>query len=131
MCNYSTCASETRDAVKGDNLVTFGRGLFDAADHTVAVCLKPGTEIGFDEPIKHCGSYRYPKHEWNAPDGFKESVAILRVGLENLDVLEFADGSRMLLSNLSAGQKVKVLQLPVSEQSQRKESAPVSEREPA
>jgi hypothetical protein len=130
MCNYSVYAEATRDAVQGDNLIVRDGGLFDTANVNVAVCLKPGTEIGFDEPIKHCGSYRYSNHEWDVPDDFNESVAILGES-GNFDVLEFADGSRMLLSNLIAGQKVKVLQLPVSEQSGRTESAQVSEREPA
>lgn len=121
MCNYSGYAAKTRDAVKGDTMVVHHGGFFEPNNLEMAVCLKPGTELGFSEPIRHCGSYRYSNHQWNpeggwalTPSTLKEQVARSRiVGPENLDAIEFSDGTYMLLTNLIAGQRVKVLQLPV------------------
>jgi len=115
MCNYSNYAAETRDAVQGEVLVVHYGGFSDPENLNIAVCLKPGTELGFDEPIRHRGSYRYSNHQWpnQLVDDRVLQVARSRiVGPENLDALEFSDGRYMLLSNLIAGQRAKVLQLP-------------------
>lgn len=57
MCDYSLTMFASRPAAAGDKLVTkkFGTGstgLVDGADSNVAVCLLPGTELAFAEPVR-------------------------------------------------------------------------------
>lgn len=117
MCDYSLHAVKSRAAQVGDKLIThnFGtgtRGFAAVDDSKVAVCVRPGTEIGFDETIK--------RSRWSffLPQRFSYSkVAIFRqVDKDNKarhhDALEFPDGKIVLLTTLDEGQRATVLQLP-------------------
>lgn len=120
MCDYSiSSAVKTRKAVKGDKLVTanFGstRGFGDldpTHEAVVAVCLVPGTEIAFDKPVRAILSYNV-----SDPDQVLPSVAkFTQVDKDHQgrhhDAIEFADGTRVLLTHLREGQRATVLQLP-------------------
>src|SRR5215472_9643125 len=58
MCDYSLHTVRTRPAKLGEKLVThdFGtgtRGFAAPEDRSVAVCVLPGTELAFEEPVKY------------------------------------------------------------------------------
>ena len=60
MCDYSLTNVKSRAAQVGDKLTTrnFGtgtRGFSAPEDSTTAVCLLPGTELAFSEPVAICG----------------------------------------------------------------------------
>jgi hypothetical protein len=132
MCDYSLHSVKSRPAKVGDKLTTrnFGtgtRGFAASEDASVAVCVRPGTELSFadevtclptgllgwrDKVIKHkTAIFRQIN---------KEKVAV------HHDALEFPDGPIVLLTTLCEGQQATVLQLPaepktaVEAQSQRR-----------
>lgn len=128
MCDYSLENYQSRPAVIGDRLVSyrFGSGTVgfhaDAArpscpENVVAVCLRPGTELAFDQPV--CLA---------KPVGDTEQrTAIFRRVNEHLasqhhDCLELANGSRVMLTWLLPGQRVTVLQLPAAEAKDKAEA---------
>ncbi len=125
MCDFSLQAMNSRPARVGDKLVThnFGtgtsgfRGAEDTADGAMctAVCVMPGTEIGFEEIVKTRMSFLV--------DVFKDrptsAVAVFRQikkdeACAHHDALEFPDGQVVTLTSLEAGQKATVLQLPAA-----------------
>ena len=61
MCEYSLERQASRAAEVGDKLVTTGfpnssiRGFCAAGAPNVAVCLLPGTELAFDQPVAYRG----------------------------------------------------------------------------
>jgi hypothetical protein len=128
MCDYSLHHVASRPAKVGDKLVTtrfFGTGTLGFAAcgepaaaflSAVAVCLRPGTELAFDDKAK----YRQPLRRWlPLLSRVKRAgkVAVFRqINMDQRnthhDALEFADGTTVLLTRLRAGQRATVLQLP-------------------
>ena len=114
MCDYSLQNVKSRAAQVGDKLTTrnFGtgtRGFAAPEDSTTAVCLLPGTELAFCEPVAIGG------HD---PKTIAHKTAIFRqVDKEqpsrHHDALEFPDGETVLLTYLAKHQHATVLQLPV------------------
>ena len=114
MCDYSLQNVKSRAAQVGDKLTTrnFGTGTGGFAapeDSTTAVCLLPGTELAFCEPVAIGGLY---------PKTISHKTAIFRqVDKEHPskrhDALEFPDGETILLTYLAEHQHATVLQLPV------------------
>jgi len=121
MCDYSLQAVKSRPAVVGEELITnnFGTGTTgfvgtcDVDEYTaksnIAVCVLPGTELGFSEPIKLQVAGITLEH----------GTAIFRqvdkdVPFRHHDMLELPDGRVFPLTNLTPGQKAKVLQLPAT-----------------
>jgi hypothetical protein len=118
MCDFSLHNVKSRPARVGDKLTTrdFGtgtRGFAAAEDASVAVCIRPGTELSFASAVS-C-----------VPTGFfawrgitlNHSTAIFRQVNKNKaaahhDALEFPDGRIVLLTLLEEGQQATVLQLP-------------------
>ncbi len=107
----------SRPAKVGDKLVTtsfngtFTHGFAAAGEPNVAVCLLAGTEIAFEEEVKHEGFLRSKRT--------KQKTAIFRQLDKDRpsvfhDALEFADGQVVLLTRLCEGQHATVLQLPAS-----------------
>jgi hypothetical protein len=121
MCDFSLQHAKSRPAVVADKLVShnFGRGTvgFKAADDPIgdatAVCILPGTELAFDQPLKL---------RWSADDGKSLeafTTAIFRQRDQDQpsvhhDVLEMPDGQQLLLTHLEEGQTATVLQLPAA-----------------
>jgi hypothetical protein len=118
MCDYSLHSVKSRPAKVGDKLTTrdFGtgtRGFAAPEDVSVAVCVRPGTELSFArdvtcQPIGMLG--------WR-DDVIKHKTAIFRqVNIEKVaahhDALEFPDGQVVLLTCVREGQEATVLQLP-------------------
>jgi hypothetical protein len=119
MCDYSLHHVMSRPAKVADRLVstnfagTITRGFAAMGDPNVAICLLPGTEIAFDEDVRH---YEEVTHFPVRKAGHK--VARFRqVDKENVyahhDALEFPDGHVILVTRLCEGQHATVLQLPV------------------
>jgi len=118
MCDYSLHNVASRPARVGDKLTTrdFGtgtRGFAGAEDVRVAVCVLPGTELAFAEPVE-CGHRSLL--EWGRKT-FDHRTAIFRqINKERAaahhDALEFPDGKLVLLTSLWEGQEAVVLQLP-------------------
>jgi hypothetical protein len=120
MCDFSLQSVKSRPAVVGDKLVTknFGtgtRGFACQNDPDVAVCVLPGTEIGFANPAKAYGIGA------DGILGLQEyaAVAIFRqidkeIERTHHDCLEFPNGERVLLTKFDEGQEATVLQLPAA-----------------
>ncbi len=137
MCDYSLENVASRAARAGEKLVSsqfvnsLTRGFAAVGEPDVAVCLLPGTELGFDQDVEcdhPLGLYERRK--------LREKVARFRkINLhspyEHHDALEFASGKVVLLTRLCVGQTATVLQLPadtrtpVSAESEVRPLAPV------
>jgi len=122
MCDYSLHGVASRPAKVDDKLVTtrfsnsFTHGFAAVGEPNVAVCLRPGTEIVFEDnavckaaygflPDRHIGEktarFRQINKEW--PN-------------THHDALEFANGETVLLTRMIEGQYATVLQLPATEE---------------
>ena len=116
MCDYSLHATASRPAKAGDKLIstsfakTTTRGFAAETNRSIAICLLPGTELGFDSEVRY-----YRNWLWPTRTGF--SVArFCRIETSSYDphqdALEFPDGKIVLLTTLVRGQRACVLQLP-------------------
>lgn len=110
MCDYSLTNVKSRAAKIGEKLVThnFGtstRGFCSPNDPGTAVCLLPGTEIAFEQPI-----------EANVPTISQYAARFRQINKDvpymHHDAVELPDGQIILLTHLNEGQIATVLQLP-------------------
>ena len=88
---------------------TSTRGFASPGDPTVAVCLRPGTEIAFEQEACREGLLFRKK--------IGDRVARFRqVELDNPtvhhDALEFPDGTIVKVNDLLVGQRARIVQLP-------------------
>jgi hypothetical protein len=136
MCDYSLHLVRSRPAQIEDKLVTtkfnnsITRGFAAVGEPTVAVCLRPGTEVAFDKDVE-CLPFLglLPNRKLG------EKVAVFRqIDLDkphvHHDALEFPSGRVVLLDRLCEGQHATVLQLPAAHPAttlaqQHKRDAPV------
>lgn len=126
MCDYSLENQISRDAKVGDRLVTSSfpmtptRGFCAEGEPGVAVCLRPGTELAFEEPVRYNGLWGYVVNYVKARLGHDIAESTLarfrQVDLDNPhthhDAIELADGRIIKLALLHEGQSARVLQLP-------------------
>jgi hypothetical protein len=126
MCDYSLENQISRAAKVGDQIVTSSfpmtptRGFCAVNEPGVAVCLLPGTELAFEEPVRYNGLLGALTNAIRAWLGYKASDASLarfrQVELNNPhthhDAIELADGRIIKLTLLQEGQRARVLQLP-------------------
>jgi len=110
MCDYSLQHVRSRDANVGDKLITrnFGtgtRGFCSPDDPSTAVCVLPGTELAFEQPV-----------DANVPMGTHKTAIFRQVNKTvphtHHDALEMPGGQMVMLTNLHEGQIATVLQLP-------------------
>jgi len=123
MCDYSLELQASREALAGDRLVTtafpgsttLGFAASDAPG--VAVCLKPGTELAFAEPVSFSGLFRFllQTHPHDCLTARFRHVNEDNPLLHH-DALEFANGQVVLLTHLRPGQHAVVIQLPADAQ---------------
>ena len=117
MCDYSLHAVATRPAKVTETLVstkfsTGGtRGFASPDDPKVAVCLRPGTEIAFENEVQ-TGGMMFRKSVGDRLARFRQIA--LDKPYQHHDALEFSNGAIVLVTNLTAGQRATVLQLPAS-----------------
>jgi hypothetical protein len=134
MCDYSLEHVASRAAEVGDKLIStrFGdsitRGFAGAGEPTVAVCLRPGTELAFDRDVE------FEHFLANGREVVHARVARFRqvdAGTPHVhhDALEFPDGRIVLLTRLVEGQRATVLQMPAMPQGaavEHRETDPVA-----
>lgn len=117
MCDYSLHAVATRPAKVAETLVSTKfqssttRGFASPDDPQVAVCLRPGTELAFENDVRAEGIFfcrkigdrlaRFRQIDLNQP-------------ARHHDALEFSNGAVVLLTDLVPRQRATVLQLPAS-----------------
>jgi hypothetical protein len=122
MCDYSLHAVASRPAKVGDKLLTTAfpftttRGFTETGAPSVAICLRAGTEVAFDQDV------RYERNSWGLrrSDTIAQRVARFREmnpysPTQYHDALEFPDGQTVLVTQLTPGQRATVLQLPIGE----------------
>jgi hypothetical protein len=118
MCDYSLHAVTSRPAEVGEELVTTTfrgtstRGFASEQERGVAVCLLPGTELAFTEEVRYDNRWIWTR-TINSRVGKFGKIDPL-VPERHHDAVEFADGSYVLVTQLVEGQRVTVLQLPVT-----------------
>jgi hypothetical protein len=124
MCDYSLEEMASRPAQVGDKLITtrFGksltRGFCTARERRVAVCVQPGTELAFDHEIEIHAPFRlFPVRSLGG-----SMARFRRVNedkpLSHHDALELPSGQIVLLTALTEGQRVTVIQLSATERKQ-------------
>jgi hypothetical protein len=124
MCDYSLEEMASRPAKVGDKLITtrFGksltRGFCTARERRVAVCVQPGTELAFDHEIEIHAPFRlFPVRSLGG-----SMARFRRVNedkpLSHHDALELPSGQIVLLTALTEGQRVTVIQLSATERKQ-------------
>lgn len=126
MCDYSLHGVASRPARVGDELVTtrfwntHTRGFATVAERSVAVCLRPGTEVAFESEVR----YRRTLVEAVFSREKKRPLLYKVARFKQIDVdrphthhdaLEFPDGQVVLLTRLRTGQCAHVLQLPATD----------------
>jgi hypothetical protein len=115
MCDYSLQNVKSRAAQVGDKLMTryFGtgtRGFAAPEDLTTAVCLLPGTELAFSNPVV-IGDWMLRRSMWHKTAIFRQIAR--EIPQRHHDALEFPNGETVLLTGLAEHQQATVLQLPV------------------
>lgn len=127
MCDYSMHAVATRPARVGETLITTTfrgtstRGFASESDPSVAVCLLPGTELAFAENVKYDNRWVWTREIDFRVGKFGEIER--DVPNRHHDAIEFPDGSNVLVTLLSEGQRATVLQLPAVHQPQEQKRA--------
>jgi hypothetical protein len=122
MCDYSLHTVASRDAQTSDVLVscrfpgTETRGFAAPNDPLTAVCLRPGTELAFDADVRIKGLFFRRKvgahlARFREVDTHKPT--------EHHDALEFSNGRIVKVTDLAAGQRARVLQLPADPATKR------------
>jgi hypothetical protein len=116
MCDYSLENVTSRAAVKGEKLVStrfanaMTKGFAGVADQAVAVCLRPGTELAFDDTVE------FEKNCIEMSRTHAKVATFRQINLDQRhthhDALEFSDGQLIRLASLRPGQIATVLQLP-------------------
>ncbi len=120
MCDYSLHNVASRPAKVGEDLVstrfanTTTRGFAAVGEPHVAVCLLPGTEVGFEKDVEY-------DRGWSIFHSRKRVGKVARFRQLDTekpnahhDALEFADGQIVLVHALCEGQRATVLQMPAS-----------------
>ncbi len=126
MCDYSLHGVLNRPARIGDKLLStnfansFTRGFTAVEDSKVAVCLRPGTELAFEEDVLFEHVFRRLMPRFGFGKTGQRVARFRQINLDRPDMhhdaLEFPDGKIVLVTRLCSGQHATVLQLPASAQ---------------
>jgi hypothetical protein len=117
MCDYSLHAVASRPAEVAETLVstkfqsTTTRGFANPDNPTIAVCLRPGTEIAFETDVRANG-FLFRRNVRDRLARFRQIG--LHFAAQHHDALEFSNGAIVLLTDLTPGQRAIVLQLPAN-----------------
>ena len=118
MCDYSLHNVASRPAKVGDKLVvtdfarSITRGFAAVGETGVAVCLRPGTELAFEDEVQYDRALSL-----SGKARVNHKVARFRqINMDHPhahhDALEFSGGQIVLVTRLVAAQTATVLQLP-------------------
>jgi hypothetical protein len=130
MCDYSLHAVASRPAKVGDKLITTRfpmsttRGFAETGAPFVAVCLRPGTEVAFDEDVRYARTFDLEATIAQRVARFRQANP--HSPTQHHDALEFPGGETVLVTRLLPGQRATVLQLPKDESERREEHIPES-----
>jgi hypothetical protein len=119
MCDYSLHAMATRPAQVGETLVTTTfrgtstRGFASEDNLSVAVCMLPGTELAFADDVKYDNRWIWTRSVDSRVGKFGKIDP--HMPERHHDAIEFPDGNFVLVTQLCEGQRVTVLQLPVTQ----------------
>ena len=120
MCDYSLHLVASRAAKVGDKLVTtkfdnsFTRGFAAIGEPSVAVCLLPGTEVGFEQDVNVEGMFGIlPTRKLTHKVARFRQINQGKLTSHH-DALVFPDGEIVLLTRMCEGQRARVLQLPAT-----------------
>jgi hypothetical protein len=120
MCDYSLHHVATRPAQIEDRLVTtkfhnsITRGFAAVGESRVAVCLLPGTELAFDNPVECAPALKiFPTKKIGQRVARFRQINMDQPTVHH-DALEFPDGQVVLLTSLCDGQHATVLQMPAA-----------------
>jgi hypothetical protein len=122
MCDYSLHAVASRPAEASEVLVsmkflgTHTRGFASPADPTTAVCLRPGTELAFEENAMAEGTI-FRKKIGAKLARFRQ-IDLDRPA-QHHDALEFSNGTIVKVTDLCVGQRVRVVQMPADPAARR------------
>jgi len=117
MCDFSLHLVISRPAKLGDRLATTvfldstTRGFATLEERDVAVCLLPGTELSFDAAVECGRTFFFGKRRLPYATARFRQVN-MSDPLVHHDALEFPDGTIVLVTQLTPGQRATVLQLP-------------------
>lgn len=116
MCDFSLHSVRTRDAKVTDKIVVtdFGtgtRGFATRDDLGCAVCVKPGTEIAFEDDVGFLGGFLGLRKKAGSKTAIFRQVNKDKPCAHH-DAVEFTDGKVVLLTLLEVGQRATILQLP-------------------
>jgi hypothetical protein len=118
VCDYSLHAVTSRPAEVGETLISTcfrgssTLGFASPKELGVAVCLLPGTELAFEKNVRcHGNWFRSHIVDFNVAKFCKIDSEI---ACQHHDALAFPDGSTVLVNSLVRGQRVQVLQMPVT-----------------
>ena len=116
MCDYSlhdvaTRPAEVAETLVSTNFFTGTHGFASPDDPEVAVCLRPGTEIAFENDVQTDGMM-FCKNIGVRLARFRQIN--LKQPYQHHDALEFSNGAIVLVTDLAAGQRATVLQFPAS-----------------
>lgn len=131
MCDYSLHHVASRPAKVGDKLVTSAfdssatHGFCAVGEPNVAVCLRPGTELAFENDIESnhmtLGGLGMEIGELGGKVARFTQIDMDRPAAYH-DALEFPNGKIVLVTHLRRGQTATVLQLPpAAEAAEKKE----------
>jgi hypothetical protein len=118
MCDYSLHAVASRPAEVAEALVssqfqsTATRGFASPNNPQVAVCLRPGTEIAFENNVQ-LDARLFRKDIADRLARFRQID--LDRPTRHHDALEFSNGAIVLVTDLVPGQRATVLQLPAKQ----------------
>ena len=122
MCDYSLHHVASRPAKIEDKLIvtqfkgSITRGFAAVGEPHVAVCLRPGTEVAFEENVEcqpSLGIGILPNKKIFQRLGRFRQINLNSATMHH-DALEFPDGQVILLTRLCEGQRATVLQLPAA-----------------
>ena len=138
MCDYSLESLVSREAEVGDVLVTCSfsttttRGFCAPGKPEGAVCLKPGTELAFEQPVQTSGIWGYVEQAFSQEARLARfrQVDVDKPGTHH-DAVELADGRIFKVNALREGQRATVIQLPAMEDGTREEKPHVHVNETA
>jgi hypothetical protein len=115
MCDYSLHVVSSRPAQSAETIITSEfagtktRGFASPTDPTTAVCLRPGTEVVFEDNA-YSNGLLFRRSIGERLARFRQID--LNKAAQHHDALEFANGTIVLVTDLAVGQRAIVLQLP-------------------
>jgi hypothetical protein len=115
MCDYSLHAVDSRPARPSEVLIvtkfrgSCTRGFASPDDLNVAVCLRPGTEVAFEQDARR-RAFLFQRKLAGRVARFRQVE--LESANTHHDALEFADGAIVKLNQLVTGQRLRIIQLP-------------------